>query len=54
MAAANFWEEGDVGLMKSWVADLESIGYRFPTVRSSLTPSALLPVNWDRPTPEHW
>jgi len=54
MYEAKFWDEGDVGLMKAWVFDLQAIGYKFPEVRSQAMPPAVLPPNWNQPTPEHW
>ena len=54
MYVAKFWEEGDVGLMRAWVADLQAVGYTFPSVRVKPQPPALQPVNWQMPTPEHW
>jgi hypothetical protein len=56
MAASNFWEEGDVVLMKAWVNDLKKLGYTFPAVRKSSEGHLpeLLPVNADQPTPKHW
>ena len=54
MATAEFWEQGDVGLMKAWVSDLRTVGYKFPEVRARPQPPALLPVNPDLPTPQHW
>ena len=54
MYEAKFWEEGDVGLMKAWVFDLQAVGYKFPEVRSQAMPPAVLPPNWNQPTPEHW
>ena len=54
MFEANFWGEGDVGLMRAWVADLQAVGYKFPSVRSQVQPLAVVPVNPQMPTPEHW
>ena len=54
MYVEKFWEEGDVGLMKAWVADLQAVGYTFPSVRVKPQPPVLQPVNWQMPTPEHW
>ncbi len=54
MFEADFWGEGDVGLMSAWVADLQAVGYKFPSVRTQVQPLIVLPANLQMPTPEHW
>ena len=54
MANNNFWEEGDVSLMKAWVADLQSIGYIFPVPRRAPNPVDIVPASLNHPTPKHW
>lgn len=54
MADNQFWEEGDVALMKAWVQDLQTVGYRFPKPRREAKPASMVPVEVARPTPKHW
>lgn len=54
MFEAEFWGEGDVGLMTAWVSDLQAVGYTFPSVRTAVEPPTLQPVDSQMPTPEHW
>jgi hypothetical protein len=60
MAENNFWEEGDVTLMKAWVNDLVKLGYKFPAVRRGSQHSAqhgarsMLTATPQHTTPRHW
>lgn len=54
MADNQFWEEGDVALMKAWVQDLQAVGYKFPKPRREPKPASMVPVEVAHPTPKHW
>ena len=54
MADNEFWEAGDVALMKAWVKDLQAIGYNFPTPRRQRQPVSMAPLDVAHPTPKHW